>query len=168
MRAMLLQSPAPIHSSPLRLSEIPDPVPGANEVRVKVRCCAVCRTDLHIIERDLEPMKMPLIPGHQVVGTVDQLGPDCRRLKIGQRVGIAWLRHTCGQCRFCTAGRENLCPYSQYTGYHADGGFAEYAVAPEDFVYAIPAQFDDAHASPLLCAGIIGYRALLRSNVRDG
>jgi propanol-preferring alcohol dehydrogenase len=164
---MLLDNPAPVNSSPLRAVELPDPVPGAKEVRVQVKCCAVCRTDLHIIERDLEPMKLPVIPGHQIVGTVDQLGPGCRRLRIGQRVGVAWLRHTCGQCRFCTRGRENLCEQSQYTGYHADGGYAEYAVAPEDFAYEIPDEFDDVAVSPLLCAGIIGYRSLKRANVPE-
>jgi len=168
MRAMVLEQSGPIESSPLMLRDVPDPTPGEGEVRVRVSCCAICRTDLHVIEGDLPPAKRPVIPGHQVVGVIDGLGPRCSQHRIGDRVGVAWLRHTCGQCRFCTTGRENLCPFSQYTGYHADGGFAEFACAPEDFVYAIPEQFDDAHASPLLCAGIIGYRALLRSNVRDG
>src|SRR5206468_11935638 len=135
------------------------------EVRVRVRCCAICRTDLHVIERDLEPMKSPLIPGHQVVGIVDQLGRGCKRLKIGQRVGIAWLRSTDGTCRFCRRGRENLCERSQYTGYHADGGYAEYAVVPEHFAYEIPEAFGDVEAAPLLCAGIIGYRSLKRANL---
>ncbi len=168
MRAALLEESGPIESSPLKLRDVPDPVPGEREVRVRVACCAICRTDLHIIEADLAPAKRPVIPGHQVIGAVDQLGRGCTRFKTGDRVGIAWLRHTCGQCRFCTSGRENLCPSSQYTGYHADGGFAEFAVVHEDFAYAIPKQFDDVHASPLLCAGIIGYRAMLRSGVRDG
>src|SRR5204862_8316175 len=137
MRAMILEKPAPIESSPLRAVEVPDPTPAANEVRVRVRCCAICRTDLHVIERDLEPMKIPVIPGHQVVGIVDQLGPRCSQLRIGQRVGIAWLRHTDGTCRFCQRGRENLCEQSRYTGYHEDGGYAEYAVGPENFAYEI-------------------------------
>src|SRR2546421_12005589 len=157
---MILESPALIDSSPLQRMDVPDPIPGASEVRVKVRCCAICRTDLHIIERDLEPIKMPVIPGHQIIGTIDQLGRDCRRLKMGQRVGVAWLRHTCGQCRFCTRGRENLCDYSQYTGYHADGGYAELAIVPEEFAYEIPKEFDDVAAAPLLCAGIRRYRSL--------
>src|SRR5438034_9450905 len=168
MKAMLLEHPAPIESSPLRFIEVPDPIPAKNEARLRVHCCAICRTDLHVIEGDLTPAKMPVIPGHQIVGTVERLGDSCTRLRAGMRVGVAWLRHTCGQCRFCTSGRENLCPYSQYTGYHADGGYAEYATVPEDFAYTIPAQFDDVHAAPLLCAGIIGYRALLRSGLRDG
>jgi len=169
MRAMQLQSPASIDSSPLRAVEIPDPIPGEREVRVKVSCCAICRTDLHVIERDLEPQKLPIIPGHQVVGIVDQLGAGCRRLKLGQRVGIAWLRHACGECRFCMGGRENLCEFSQYTGYHADGGYAEFATVPEDFAYEISDQFDDDVAvSPLLCAGIIGYRSLKRAQLPEG
>src|SRR4051812_30653582 len=115
MKSMLLHHPAPIESSPLRLTEIPDPKPEANEVRVKVRCCAICRTDLHIIEGDLPPAKLPVVPGHQIVGVVDRVGPACKRMKSGSRVGIAWLRHTCGQCRFCTTGRENLCEQSRYS-----------------------------------------------------
>jgi propanol-preferring alcohol dehydrogenase len=121
-----------------------------------------------VTEGDLPRQKMPLIPGHQVVGTVDQLGPGCRLLASGQRVGIAWLRGTCGTCRFCSSGRENLCPDTRFTGYHADGGFAEYAVVREDFAYPIPDGFSDVEAAPLLCAGIIGYRSLARANPRPG
>lgn len=168
MRAMILENNGPIESSPLRMREVPDPVPGSGEVRVKVRCCAICRTDLHVIEGDLPRAKMPVIPGHQVVGVVDQLGPGCNELCEGDRVGIAWLRHTDGTCRFCAMGRENLCPDSRYTGYHADGGYAEYAVVPEMFAYRIPDKFDDVTAAPLLCAGIIGYRSLKRTGVRPG
>lgn len=168
MDAMVLNQTAPIERSPLRMESVPDPVPGVGEVRVQMRCCAICRTDLHVIEGDLTGGKLPVIPGHQVVGTVDQLGPGCTRLKLGDRVGIPWLRHTCGRCRLCTTGRENLCPFSRYTGYHADGGFAQRAVVPEDFAYPIPVGFDDVHASPLLCGGIIGYRALKRTHVRSG
>src|SRR2546423_2680785 len=109
MQAMVLHAVAPIESSPLRMSEVPDPSPGVDVVRIKVGCCGVCRTDLHIIEGELPPPRMPLIVGHQTVGVVDEVGPDCRRLKLDDRVGVAWLRHTCGQCRFCTTGRENLC-----------------------------------------------------------
>jgi propanol-preferring alcohol dehydrogenase len=167
MLAMVLNKMAPIETSPLRATTLPDPIPGASEVRVRVRCCAICRTDLHIIERDLPPAKSPIIPGHQIVGVIDHLGADCRRFRIGQRIGIAWLRHACGQCRFCRRERENLCPYSQYTGYHADGGYAEYAVVPEDFAYEIPEQFTDLQAAPLLCAGIVGYRALERAHLQE-
>ncbi len=168
MQAMVLSANAPIESSPLKLEQSHDPQPGPHEVRIRVRCCAICRTDLHVIEGDLPPQRQPLIPGHQVVGVVDQLGPECRRLKIGQRVGIAWLRKTCGVCKFCTAGRENLCESSQFTGYHADGGYAEFAVVHEDFAYELPDVFDDVRATPLLCAGLIGYRALKRSELPRG
>ena len=168
MNAMVLQQIAPVDRSPLHLQQIPDPTPGPAEVRLRVRCCAICRTDLHVIEGDLAQMKLPVIPGHQAVGVVDQLGEGCVHLRLGDRVGVAWLRHTCGRCRFCTTGRENLCPFSQYTGYHADGGYAQFAVVPEAFAYRIPDEFDDITAAPLLCAGIIGYRALKRTGLRPG
>src|SRR5438874_10188894 len=131
MRAMVLEQPGPIESSPLKMREdIPDPVPGPGELRLRVSCCAICRTDLHIIEGDLPPAKRPVIPGHQIVGVVDQLGEGCNRLTAGTRVGVPWLRHTCGACRFCTSQRENLCQFSRYTGYHSAGGYAEYACVP--------------------------------------
>ncbi len=168
MNAMVLHELAAIGTSPLRWQEHPDPQAGRGEVRVRVRCCAICRTDLHVIEGDLPRHTLPIIPGHQVVGTVDQLGPDCRTLHVGQRVGIAWLRGTCGTCAFCRAGRENLCERPGFTGYHADGGYAEYALVPEAFAYPIPAGFTDLHAAPLLCAGIIGYRALARADLPPG
>jgi alcohol dehydrogenase, propanol-preferring len=168
---MVLNSTAGIASSPLRLADVPPPQPSADELRIKVHCCAICRTDLHVIEGDLPMAKMPVIPGHQVVGSIDALGANVAprgEFKIGDRVGIAWLRHTCGVCRFCTSGRENLCEFSQYTGYHSDGGYAEYAVVPAAFAYRIPPQFSDTDAAPLLCAGIIGYRALKRSQLEPG
>ena len=168
MKAMLLEQIAPIESSPLRLAEVPMPEPKVGEVRMKVRCCGVCRTDLHVIEGDLPTRKMPVIPGHQIVGTVDALGSDCLRLRIGQRIGAAWLRWTCGHCRFCATQRENLCESARVTGYQADGGYAEYAVVPEAFAYEIPERFSDVEAAPLLCAGIIGYRALKRSQLPPG
>lgn len=168
MRAMVLNDIAPIESSPLQALDMPIPQPVAGEVRLKVHCCAICRTDLHVIEGDLPRPALPLVPGHQVVGVVDALGPGCSRMKLGQRVGVAWLRHTCGTCRFCRSDRENLCERSRYTGYHADGGYAEYAVVPEDFAYEIPAAFNDTDAAPLLCAGIIGYRALKRCSLPAG
>ena len=168
MRAMVLETNAPIESSPLRLVEREVPEPGAGQVRIAVRCCAVCRTDLHVIEGELPAQKLPIVPGHQIVGRVDALGPGCTRSELGRRVGVAWLRHTCGSCDDCARGRENLCEASRYTGYHADGGYAEYALAPEDFVYEIPDVFDDVAAAPLLCAGIIGYRALRRCNLPRG
>lgn len=168
MRAVLLERIAPIQTAPLRLAEVPLPEPAPGEARLRVRACAICRTDLHVIEGDLPRAKLPIIPGHQVVGVVDALGPGCRRLALGQRVGVAWLRHTCGRCGFCGAGRENLCESARFTGYHADGGYAEYAVVPEEFAYPIPAAFSDVEAAPLLCAGIIGYRALARSRLPPG
>jgi propanol-preferring alcohol dehydrogenase len=168
MKAVLLEQIAAVESSPLQLAEVPMPEPKAGEVRMKVHCCGVCRTDLHVVEGDLPPQKMPVIPGHQIVGTVDALGPDCVRLHLGQRIGVAWLRWTCGQCRFCTTQRENLCESARFTGYQADGGYAEYAVVPEAFAYEIPDRFGDVAAAPLLCAGIIGYRALKRSQLPPG
>jgi len=165
---MILRRIAPIDTSPLELADLPVPEPAAGQVRLKVRCCAVCRTDLHVIEGDLPQQKLPIIPGHQIVGTVDARGPESRRLDIGRRVGVAWLRHTCGRCEFCTGGRENLCESARFTGYHADGGYAEYALVPEDFAYPIPEAFSDVEAAPLLCAGIIGYRALKRSQLPPG
>ena len=168
MIAMRLDQAGPIEGSPLSCVELPDPQPGPGEARLKVRCCAICRTDLHVVEADLPAMKRPVIPGHQIVGIVDALGPECHRLKVGQRVGVAWLRHTCGVCRFCTSGRENLCESSLYTGYHTDGGYAEYALVPEDFAYLLADSISDIEAAPLLCAGIIGYRAIKRCNLRAG
>jgi len=168
MRSMLLGSQAPISSAPLVASALPLPEPGRRELRVRVRACATCRTDLHVIEGDLSPRRLPLVPGHQVVGVVDALGEDATRFRPGDRVGIAWLRSTCGACRHCTAGRENLCESSTYTGWTHDGGYAEHCCVPEDFAYALPDTFNDAEATPLLCAGIIGYRALRRSQVPRG
>ena len=168
MQAMVLEAIAPIESSPLKQLDVPPPRPGPGEVLVKVRACATCRTDLHVIEGDLPRNRLPIIPGHQVVGVVEQLGPDCKRLAVGQRVGIAWLRYTCGACEYCAGGRENLCLAQRFTGYHADGGYAEYAIVHEDFAYVIPEAFSDVDAAPLLCAGIVGYRALRRANLPDG
>src|SRR5262249_25703042 len=168
MHAMVWARQAPVSTAPLTLSDVAMPEPGPGEVRIRVGACGLCRTDLHVIEGDLPPRREPLIPGHQVVGTVDRNGPGAGRFHSGDRIGIAWLRQTCGACVHCRAGRENLCEAALFTGYHADGGYAEYAVVPEAFAYAIPPAFSDAEAAPLLCAGIIGYRALLRSEVRRG
>ena len=165
MKAMLLERIAPVAERPLRLIELPDPQPGPGEIRVRVRACGVCRTDLHVVEGDLPESTLPIIPGHQVVGEVDALGPETRTFAPGDRVGIAWLRGTCGGCTYCRRGAENLCPDSLYTGYHAHGGYAELAVVPEPFAYPIPDGFDELQAAPLLCAGIIGYRALQRADV---
>jgi propanol-preferring alcohol dehydrogenase len=168
MQAMVLRRQGPIGSRPLHRTDLPDPQPRASEMRVRILACAICRTDLHTIEGDLPPQRLPLVPGHQAVGTVDRLGSDCRRFRSGDRVGIAWLRGTCGACRFCRAGAENLCEASRYTGYHEDGGYAELAIVPEAFAYPIPAAFSAVEATPLLCAGIIGYRALKRAELADG
>ena len=168
MMAMLLREIRPIAASPLERVDLPVPEPGSGEIRVKVSACGICRTDLHVIEGDLPSARLPLIPGHQVVGTVDRQGPGATRFTAGTRVGIAWLRHTCGACSFCMSGRENLCEESLFTGYHRDGGFAGYAVVPEAFAYALPAAFSDVEAPPLLCAGIIGYRALRRAELPPG
>jgi alcohol dehydrogenase, propanol-preferring len=165
---MVLSHPGPADSSPLAEQDVIDPSPGPGEVRVKVRCCGVCRTDLHVIEGELPPVTPHIIPGHQTVGVVDQIGPGAKRFKIGDRIGIAWLRHTCGQCRYCRAGSENLCPYARFTGYHENGGYAQFALVPEDFAYALPAALDDLAAAPLLCAGIIGFRGLRQANVKPG
>jgi propanol-preferring alcohol dehydrogenase len=168
MRAMVLHRQAPIDATPLREQELPVPAPGPGEVRLRVRVCAICRTDLHVIEGDLQPRKMPIVPGHQIVGVVDALGDGASRFGVGERIGVAWLRWTDGVCQFCRRGDENLCPSSRYTGWDADGGYAEQAVVDERFAYRIPDAFTDEDAAPLLCAGIIGYRALRRSEVRDG
>ena len=168
MKAMVLEEMADIGSRPLKYMEVPAPEPSGREVRVRVGCCAICRTDLHVIEGELPPQKLPVIPGHQIVGTVDMVGDRCRRLQVGRRVGVAWLRYTCGACQFCKDDRENLCQAQRFTGYHADGGYAEYAVVDEEFAYDIPDRFSDIDAAPLLCAGIVGYRALKRCELPSG
>lgn len=170
MRAMRLEKIGRIDDEPLVLREdVQKPEPKAGEVRVKVHCCAVCRTDLHVVEGDLPKRALPVTPGHQVVGTVDKLGAGCERYAVGDRVGIAWLRHVDGTCLYCRRGWENLCDGARFTGYDVDGGYGEYAVVREDFAYAIPQGFEnDAVASPLLCAGLIGYRALERAAVPEG
>ena len=168
MKACLLRSPAPVESNPLEFVDVPNPRPGEREVLARVSCCAVCRTDLHVIEGELPQQKLPVIPGHQVVGVVERLGQRARRFSIGARVGIPWLHHTDGICPYCCSDRENLCDHPTYTGYTANGGYAEYITAPEKFVYPIPDKFSDEQAAPLLCAGIIGFRALQLSGITKG
>jgi alcohol dehydrogenase, propanol-preferring len=158
----------PVRDGPLRFGHLPDPVPGAGELLVQVRVCGVCRTDLHLAEGDLPPHRRHAVPGHEVVGTVLEAGAGCTRFRVGERVGIAWLRSTCGSCRFCRRGAENLCLAPRFTGWDEDGGYAELATVPEDFAYRVPDEFIDEQAAPLLCAGIIGYRALRRSALRPG
>ena len=165
---MVLERAARIATRPLELRDLPDPVPGPGEILVRIVACGVCRTDLHVIEGDLPPRRAPLVPGHQVVGRVEACGAGAWRFVPGNRVGIAWLRGTCGSCAYCRGGRENLCAASRYTGWDDDGGYASCAVVDEAFAYAIPDRFSDVEATPLLCAGIIGYRALRRSLVRPG
>src|SRR5512139_1861989 len=168
MRAWLLDTPGPIASAPLALRELPDPTPGPGEIRVAVSVCGVCRTDLHVVEGDLAPHRSPIVPGHQIVGRVDALGPGARRFAPGARVGIAWLWRSCGACAYCASGRENLCRAPRFTGWDEHGGYAEKACVPEDFAYALPEDVEDAAVAPLLCAGIIGFRALRRSGIRPG
>jgi len=168
VKACVLQAPSPIETNPLVLADVPTPQPANGEVLVRVSYCGVCRTDLHVIEGELVPQKSPIIPGHQVIGVVEKLGAGARRFPLGVRVGIAWLHHTDGTCEFCRSGAENLCDHPTFTGYTVDGGYAEYAVAPEDFIYAIPEQFPDEQAAPLLCAGIIGFRSLRLSEIKPG
>lgn len=168
MRAMVFERTAPAERHPLVLRDVPVPEPGPGQVRVRVRVCGLCRTDLHVVEGDLPPATRPIIPGHEVVGIVDRLGRGVHGLREGDRVGIAWLRATCGHCEFCRDGRENLCLQARFTGYHEDGGYAEHALVPESFAYPIPDIFQDDEAAPLLCAGIIGYRALRLSQIQPG
>jgi propanol-preferring alcohol dehydrogenase len=164
---MVVRVPGPIESRPLVADDRPIPAPGSREILVRVAACGVCRTDLHVTEGDLA-LRRPVVPGHQVVGRVEAHGAGATRFAHGDRVGIAWLRWTCGTCAFCTTGRENLCRAAEFTGWSADGGFAEYAVVHEDWAYRIPEVFDDVEAAPLLCAGIIGYRALQLAGVPRG
>jgi len=167
MRAMLLDAPAPIEKHPLRNADVPEPEPGPGQVRIRVRMCGVCRTDLHVCEGDLESRKSPVVPGHQVVGVIDALGEEVDDREVGQRVGVAWLHRTCGRCRFCKSGRENLCEDPDFTGWTTDGGFADRILAEASFTYPIPDSFSDLDAAPLLCAGIIGYRCLRQTGIED-
>ena len=159
MRAMVLEEPR----RPLRLTELPVPRPAAGQVLVEVRACAVCRTDLHVVDGELPEPKLPLVPGHEIVGVVAKCGPGATRYQVGDRVGIPWLGWTCGECAYCRTGRENLCERARFTGYTLDGGYAEMTVADERFCFAIPDAYGDAEAAPLLCAGLIGYRSLVKA-----
>lgn len=168
MRACVIDSPAPIATNPLQLRELPRPEPEANQVLIRVHACAVCRTDLHVIEGELAPRKYPVIPGHQAVGVVEAIGSGASRIKPGTRAGVAWLHRTDGVCEYCRAGQENLCDRADFTGYTVDGGYADYLLADERFVYALPDAFSDVQAAPLLCAGIIGFRSLRLSGAKPG
>ncbi len=149
--------------TPLRAAEIPTPRPSANEILIHVLACAVCRTDLHVVDGELPNPKLPLVPGHEIVGTVVKRGKNARRFKIGARVGVPWLGWTCGKCKYCARGQENLCAYAKFTGYTRNGGYAEFTVADERFCFPIPARYPDAEAAPLLCAGLIGFRSLTKT-----
>src|ERR1051326_621910 len=168
MKACILRSPAPIESNPLAFVEVAKPEPEPGQVLVRVSACGICRTDLHVIEGELAPRKSPITPGHQVVGTIEASGTGAGKYAIGTRVGIAWLHSTDGTCEYCRAGKENLCNNPSFTGYTMDGGYAEYALAEENFVYPIPKGFSDLQAAPLLCAGIIGFRSLRLSGIERG
>jgi propanol-preferring alcohol dehydrogenase len=168
MKACVLHSAAPVEKNPLDFIDVPTPQPGPREILVRVKVCGVCRTDLHVIEGELPPRKSPVIPGHQIVGVVEKTGKGATRFQVGSRVGIPWLHKTDQVCEYCRAGKENLCDDPTFTGYTVDGGYAEYAVAPDDFVYAIPDSFPDGQAAPLLCAGIIGFRSLRLSGITSG
>ncbi len=168
MRAWEVVQPAPMDEHPLRLVEREVPVPGPGEVRVDVRTCGVCRTDLHVAEGDLEVHRERVVPGHEIVGTVGARGPGAVRFELGERVGVAWLASTCGVCRFCRRGAENLCVQATFTGWDRDGGYAESTLVDERFAYRLPEGLSDDQAAPLLCAGIIGYRALKRTSLPPG
>ena len=168
MRAMVLEKQGPAEESPLRLREMPVPAPGPGEVRVRVRACGICRTDLHTAEGDLPLRKCPVVPGHQIVGIVDAAGAGVRQIHEGDRVGVAWVHSTCGECIYCRKGLENLCERGRFTGWDVDGGYAEAMVVPEPFAYPLPPNFSDLEVAPLLCAGIVGYRSFRLSNAQRG
>lgn len=167
MRAMMLDEFAPVETRPLVLRDVPRPAPGPEEILLRVLACGVCRTDLHIVEGDIKPA-LPRIPGHQIVGTVEQKGSGCSRFAPGDRVGAAWLGKTCERCEYCLRGAENLCPESSYTGFHTQGGYAEFTTVVERYAYKVPDVFDAVSATPLLCAGIIGFRALEKCALPEG
>ncbi|MBI5178951.1 MAG: zinc-dependent alcohol dehydrogenase family protein [Nitrospinae bacterium] len=168
MKAWVLNRPGPVESHPLILDELPTPKPGRGEVLIKISACGVCHTDLHTVEGEIIPPAYPITPGHQVVGRVAEAGDGVSAIKSGDRVGVAWLFGACGVCPHCASGRENLCDKAVFTGFHKNGGYAEYMTAPETSAFHLPERFDDIHAAPLLCAGIIGYRALKVCGIRRG
>ena len=168
MRAWVVEACGPIDGRPLARVERPEPEPGPGQVRVRIICCGVCRTDLHLAECDLPPKRQGVVPGHEVVGRVDALGPGVSRFVIGERIGVPWLASTDGTCRFCRRGQENLCVDPRFTGWDLDGGYAEACVVNQGYAYRLPESLDDEHAAPLLCAGIIGYRALKCAAVPPG
>lgn len=168
MRALVLRAPRPIEAHPLEAADLPIPDPGPGLIRIRVKACGLCHTDLHEVEGELPLPKLPVVIGHQIVGVVEARGPGARRFREGDRVGVPWLHETCGRCAPCRRGEENLCDDARFTGYHVDGGYAELTLAPERFAHRLPEGLADAEAAPLLCAGIIGYRALRLSEVKPG
>lgn len=168
MHAQILSEPRTIDTRPLRLAETPIPEPGPDDLRIRVSVCGVCHTDLHIAEGELQPQKNNLIPGHQIVGEVESAGENVTLFAVGDRVGVTWLYSSCGNCEFCKTGKENLCDDAKFTGYHRDGGYAEFVIVSADFAHAIPAAFPDEQAAPLLCAGVIGYRSLRLCEIQPG
>ncbi len=168
MKAMVLRKPKPIDENPLQEEDVPKPIVKAGHILIRVNVCGVCHTDLHIVEGDLHLPMLPIIPGHQVVGKVEATGADVVKFKLGDRVGVPWLHSTCGHCEYCRHNRENLCDHGRFTGWQVNGGYAEYMTAPDEFALRLPKEFPDLQAAPLLCAGIIGYRALKLSEIRPG
>lgn len=168
MKCMLLRRPGPIESAPLELAESADPRPGEQDILIAIRACGVCHTDLHEVVGELEVTRLPVIPGHQIVGVVSAKGQHASRFRVGDRVGVPWLNWICGECAYCHRGQENLCERARFTGLHTHGGYAQYIVIHEDFAYHLPAGLDDVHTAPLLCAGVIGYRGLRLSKARPG
>ncbi|ADI32495.1 zinc-dependent alcohol dehydrogenase family protein [Staphylothermus hellenicus] len=167
MKAMVLYEPGPVEKNPLKLSDVDIRDPRGDEVLLEISCCGVCRTDLHIVEGELKPIKLPLIPGHQVVARVKEVGENVDNVSKGMRVGVPWLYWACGKCKYCRRGLENLCDHALFTGYSVDGGYAEYMIAKKDFVHPLPNTHDDCKAAPLLCAGAVGYRALRLTGLVD-
>ena len=165
---MVLRGPRPAEENPLERADLPLPEPASGQVRLRVQACGVCHTDLHLVEGEIALPKLPVVPGHQIIGRVDAVGEGVTRLRAGDRVGVPWLYSTCGECEYCLGGLENLCDRARFTGQHVDGGFAEYMVVPAAFAYPIPHGFPDDQAAPLLCAGIIGYRSLQLSEIQSG
>ncbi len=168
MRAMVLEQARPVEDNPLAMAHIPVPEPHDHEILIRVHACGVCHTDLHTVEGDLPLPRLPLVPGHQVVGVVECMGSAATRFAIGDRVGMTWFYSSCGTCEFCVDGKENLCSHARFTGYHADGGYAEFMIASEQSAFRIPEVFSDVDATPLLCGGVIGYRALRLSEIKPG
>ncbi len=167
MKAIVLEKQQYLEENPLRLKDVPIPEPRDDEIRIKINVCGACRTDLHIVEGELPAHKMPVIIGHQIVGRVDKLGKRVSKWKIGDRVGVPWLYKTCGKCKYCKSGKENLCDNAMFTGYDANGGFAQYTVISQDFAYQLPENYSDTEVAPLLCAGVIGYQAFQATDLKD-